>query len=515
MIETSKENLCINKLVTEKKEVLFVEGDMIVPDAKPDILNTICTSGIVSVYKKEIQDEKIKLDGNINTYIMYMPDGVEDSVRGLNTNLTFSEYINVKECKENMNVIAELQTKSIECKVLNGRKVSIKATLEVNLKVYQNEEIEVINDLKNENDIQMLKEELKVNSLVGTGNTKICVKDNLSIDTTENIAEILKTNMNIKNRDIKISYNKVLTKAEIEFNIMYLTEENKIEKITSNLPIIGFIDIQNISEQNICDINYEIENIIIKLNSQEEHSIYVEVELFVNCNAYEEKNLNLIQDLYSTIEKYEFNKKQILTIIDKQEYKSTRQIREKISMKDIDEKDLIDVEITPIILKENKINTKILYECEMNLKFIFINSKMHVEIKEEKIPFEFTIENIQNGESLNTNNNLEIQAKDFIIQQNGDVICNIDIQTDTNAYRTANINVIDTLEEKGKIENRDYSIVIYIVKKGDTLWNIAKKFGSTVESVAKINQIEDENKIFPGQKLFIPKYVRVPVINYE
>jgi LysM repeat protein len=50
-------------------------------------------------------------------------------------------------------------------------------------------------------------------------------------------------------------------------------------------------------------------------------------------------------------------------------------------------------------------------------------------------------------------------------------------------------------------------VVIYFVKQGDTLWEIAKKFGSTVADIVRVNKIEDENKIFPGQQLFIPKYV--------
>ena len=45
VVDTNKESLNINKLVSEKKEMIFVEGDMIVPDSKPDILNTINTSG--------------------------------------------------------------------------------------------------------------------------------------------------------------------------------------------------------------------------------------------------------------------------------------------------------------------------------------------------------------------------------------------------------------------------------------------------------------------------------------
>ena len=52
VIDTLKEKLCINKLIATKRELLQVEGDMIVPDSKPDILNTICTSGTVCLYQK-------------------------------------------------------------------------------------------------------------------------------------------------------------------------------------------------------------------------------------------------------------------------------------------------------------------------------------------------------------------------------------------------------------------------------------------------------------------------------
>ena len=51
VVDTIKENLCVNKLVATKKEVILVEGDMIVPDSKPDILNTICTSKNRRKYK--------------------------------------------------------------------------------------------------------------------------------------------------------------------------------------------------------------------------------------------------------------------------------------------------------------------------------------------------------------------------------------------------------------------------------------------------------------------------------
>lgn len=509
MIEAQRENLSINKLIAEKKEIIFAEGDMIVPDSKPDILNTICTSGVVSIYKKETQEEKVRLDGAINTYIMYMPDGTDDTVRGLNTCIDFSENLNVPNCKEGMNVISNVDIKSIEGKVINGRKVGIKATLEVSLKIYLNEEVEVINEIQNESNIQILKEDLKVNSLVGQGETKIYAKDNIQIDSMDNLAEILKAQVCLVDKDIKISYNKVLTKSEAEIRIMYLTEDNRINTINYKIPVVGFIDIPNVSEENICDVNYEIKNMIIKPNSQEEHSIYIEIEIGVICCVYEEKQINLIQDMYSPIENIEFNKKQIITMTNKQNVTNIKQIREKINLKDIDGLNLVDVDIIPSIINENKINTKILYEAELNLKFIFENSRTQIITKEAKIPFEYTIENLQNGESLNTNSNIEVKSQDFIIQDGGDINCNIDVRTDTDMYKTANINMIDSIEENGDREEQDYSIVIYIVKKGDTLWNIAKEFGSTVDGIARVNGIENRDLIMPGQKLYIPKFERI------
>ena len=46
-INITKEALSVNKVICEKKEMINVQGDMIVPDSKTDILNTVNTSGNV------------------------------------------------------------------------------------------------------------------------------------------------------------------------------------------------------------------------------------------------------------------------------------------------------------------------------------------------------------------------------------------------------------------------------------------------------------------------------------
>ena len=71
-----------------------------------------------------------------------------------------------------------------------------------------------------------------------------------------------------------------------------------MQSVSAKIPVVGFIDIPNVTEENISNVEYEIKNIIIKPNSIEEHSIYVEIEIEVSAEVYEDRQIQLIQDLY-------------------------------------------------------------------------------------------------------------------------------------------------------------------------------------------------------------------------
>ena len=228
-INTTKETLNVNKVICEKREMINIQGDMIVPDSKPDILSTITTSGNACIYKKEVMDGKIRLDGNVLTYIMYLADSNQDNIRGLNTGIDFSETINIPELEMGMNVDVTPIVKFVECKVINGRKIGIKITLEISMKVYLRDSVEIVTDLNDEN-IQVLSQSMKINSLLGTGETKAFVKENISIPGTDNLAEILSAQICLVDKDIKISYNKILAKSEVEVKMAYLTEDGRICK---------------------------------------------------------------------------------------------------------------------------------------------------------------------------------------------------------------------------------------------------------------------------------------------
>ena len=93
------------------------------------------------------------------------------------------------------------------------------------------------------------------------------------------------------------------------------------------------------------------------------------------------------------------------------------------------------------------------------------------------------------------------------INQSGTIDANVDLNFETLTYKNVEIPAINNITEETEDDLEDYSVIIYVVKDGDTLWKIAKKYGSTVDDIVRVNGIENPDKINIGEKIYIPKYV--------
>lgn len=93
----------------------------------------------------------------------------------------------------------------------------------------------------------------------------------------------------------------------------------------------------------------------------------------------------------------------------------------------------------------------------------------------------------------------------------GDNLANIARRFGTTAQEIARINNLRnknriSIGQKLKVPSQDTSTpktLSYTVRKGDTLWDIAKKFDTTPPKIAQANGIKRSNLLRPGQKLKI------------
>ena len=220
-----------------------------------------------------------------------------------------------------------------------------------------------------------------------------------------------------------------------------------------------------------------MKNLIVKPNSVEEHSIYIEAEIEVFCTVYQNQEVNLIEDLYSPSRGLSFTQKQMKVMQTKQITKSTCNIRDRI-----------------------------LYEGELSLSFIYETNANKVDTKVLKVPFNFNMDFTGVNSNSTVETNIEISMQNFVVTSDNSVDVKVDLDFTVALAKNAEINIIDDIIEDENRKISTYSMIIYFVKPGDTLWKIAKKFGSTVEEIARVNGIEEVDKLNVAQQLFIPRY---------
>lgn len=146
-----------------------------------------------------------------------------------------------------------------------------------------------------------------------------------------------------------------------------------------------------------------------------------------------------------------------------------------------------------------------------------------VELKKSKVPFQFIVTRMKPNGDIMFFTNITCQIESFDFEEDAeslgmDVKCNITLK-EYKEYGTQSFSIVKTIKDaavgaavtaavatvtKNRSTASKPAVTSVTVKKGDTLWNICKKYlgdGSKYKEVAKLNKLENPDKIYPGQVL--------------
>jgi len=112
--------------------------------------------------------------------------------------------------------------------------------------------------------------------------------------------------------------------------------------------------------------------------------------------------------------------------------------------------------------------------------------------------------------------NISQNGTTMIIIQYGDTLSELAIKYNTTVEILVKLNNIPNpnliyagnvliIPISSGVENNNSNADIYIVKYGDTLWGIARRFNTTVNELVEANNIQNRNIIYIGQRIIIPR----------
>lgn len=513
-VKLQKEHIKLSEVLCSQYCQTTVENDIIVPDIKPDLLKILQISNDVVVTQKSIQPDRVYVQGFIRLNILYLPDtDSADGIKSIITTQDFSHSAEVKGAKPGMNLTVEAECEAPEHTLVNSRKINVRNKIGLNIKITNPSEIDVATCIDGDEPIQVRGKHMKICNAFSDAERDIIIREQLEVPTGKpDIIEILKLTAKPVSSELRIIDNKAVVKGETKICALYCGDNDSapVQFMEHTLPFSEILEIEGLCEGMLGEIDFCIKDIYYEIrhdNDGDKRILGVEITLCALVKAVEIIEFDALEDAYGlkrslAIEKTSYNLEQL---IDNCFTQSAQ--KEFVSVPDYmpDIYQVFDCSATPNIENITIENGSVTVSGFINTCVLYLahDSNMPVACISHTSSFSHTFE--VHGIEKNSVCDAKSDIEHLSYSINGDrslelrIIVSISLKA-VNPASTELICEINWSEDSA--EERLPSAIVYFVQKGDTLWDIAKRYKTTPEAIIADNGPE-KNLLSPGNRIYI------------
>lgn len=504
-ISTNNMKLNLNKSKIEEKDERWIEQDIIVPDNMPDAIKIINITATPYINDVEVSNGRIKIVGKMNYSVIYRANDEEMNIRGLNVSYPYTTNLEKSNIKNKEDIIIKSRLKNVIYSLPNERKIAIKNEISFDTNIVETVNVDVIKEFPNCQDIEFNKCKNYFSNIKQKKRSMITSSEDVMIGKdSPSIYEILKIRCKIKDTDYKESYNKIMLKGVIEICILYLGEGKNICNDRVDVPFSSMVELDNISDKSQFNIDYIIRDLNVRLNPDiDQKTLNVDYKIENNITLFEKEEVEYIDDFYSKSRDLKYDIKDVNISASEQDIEKEISITESISDIIPENSKVIEysLDTSGIMPVYEEDNIKVSGIAKLNL---IIQNKDTNELESKTI--DIMVDQNFPIDSAWKNSNVHIKVEDVklnVIQSGTSVDIKITIYLTINVENILNINSIENIEDV-PINLKDISSInIYVVKPGDSIWKIAKKYKTSMDNIIKINKLENPDVIDVGQKILI------------
>ncbi|AOT70189.1 DUF3794 and LysM peptidoglycan-binding domain-containing protein [Geosporobacter ferrireducens] len=519
-VELIRDLLKIDQVTGENHTQALVEGDILVPDIKPDISNVLSVDGMVNITKKEILQDKIVVDGVVNFKIFYTAETGDQPMYSMNASAGFNQNIDMPGIKSDMmsEVIAAVE--HVDFQITNERKLAVKSVVNLSAKALDSSKMDVLREIYGLEDVQVLRNKIQYNDLVGSNQAETIVRETFEIDEDlPEIREILRCEAVAVEKETKVTDGKVIISGIVKTNTLYLGEDerNPMIQLKHEIPFTHFVELNGAMKDMDSKIAVKVDDIFteVKENLDRDRKLFdVEATVKIEASVFDQEEKEVIIDAYSPSKKLKVEKKPV--VFQQTLGKNTANMIVKETL-DIPENQgdafkILSVNTRPVLTDYSLTEDKTIIEglIETGVLYLSQGKDQKVHSFQQEIPFRHFVEIPGAKENMEADVDLKVFDVDFSLINPEQVEVKVNVGAACVVKKNAQLEVLVNAEEMEEVVDvtKNPSMTIYFVQPGDTLWKIAKRYNTTVESIVKTNEISDENHILPGSQIIIQK-------NYE
>ncbi|MBQ8280123.1 MAG: DUF3794 domain-containing protein [Roseburia sp.] len=500
---------------------ITLDDDYNVPDYRPDIVKIIREQGQLKVDEIKPALGAVWIKGRLIFRVLYRSDQENGKISCLKGELPFQEKLNIEGLSEYDPVRITGDMEDLTIGVIHSRKLNVRAVVVLRVVSEIPQVQEIVNGMENDESCMQLQRNVGVAQQLFTKQDVCRQKSEIALPSSKpNIREILWKSIELRNIGSRLDGEGIHLTGEILISVLYQEEEepDRIQWYETTLPLDCGTDVAMENGQPDQNIFYKVQieetgkDLEVKPDYDgEERVLVLDLQLHLYIRAWQEETIQVLEDVYSLKQCLLPNRGRINTEHLLMKNDAVCKVTEQMELDGNQERILQicacegNARIEHTERRENGVFVEGI--LMVHLLYITTDDQMPVGAAYKIYPFEQLIELPQTMQPV------RMEQECAIVQLSATMLD----QTHAEIKAAVGVNVLafeqEELEHITEIKEEALDLealqqlpglVGYIVKSGDTLWNIAKEYHTTVEAIMRTNQ-KKEDTLQVGEKLLIVK----------
>lgn len=521
-MELIKRNIHMDCIKCKAQTQMTLEDDVIISDSRPDAAKLIMDRGNIVIEEVKVTDDHASVKGKLEFHVLYLAEKGASSpgrsdVANMEGSIPFDEMVFMEGIKggDSVNVSWELEDLSIG--LINSRKMSVQSMITISLTCEEICDEETAVDLYSEEPVEFRKKTLDIAAMTIKKRDIFRVKEEVEVPGSfPNIFAMIWSEITPETVEFKVLEDKISVQGELRAFFLYKGEgdEEEICHYETTLPFAGSLDCPGAREGMIPEINFSSENREVEVRPDfdgEERVITFEQCLDMDICIYEEEKVDILADVYGVVKEVSVLEKnaEFRKLLSRSSGKTKlsghfkcedekavlHKILHTASNLQISGKKAVEngIEITGVV------NLQIFYECS--------REEDRYGVIKGMIPFQYVLE----AEGIDSSCIYPVQA--FLDQMTVAIIDNGEVDVKCVLYFRSNVysSWQEKIVEQIVVTEPDMEkmaalpgIAVYMVKEGESLWDIGKRYYVPVSVIRKTNELTSD-EVKPGDKILIVK----------
>lgn len=489
-----KEYPCLNVVFSEVQNVEQTQ-ELKLPDGFPDVGRILGTWGQAIERSKEWHSDRAVCAGGMMIWVLYMPeDGSE--LRSLNTWCPFQIKWDMPENTQDGSFLVSMRMRFADARSVSPRKIMIRCGAAALGEGIRADVIETSQMEDPTETVQFLRKSAEFRVPKETGEKAFVIDETLDIpDLSGGLDKLLYYTVRPEVTDQKVIANKIAFRGNVNLHMLYSDKQGRIAAGDFPLPFSQFAELEDsFSSEAQVTVQMAVTNLEADID---ENSMQVRCGLLGQYLVDDKLTMEIVEDAYSP--EYHLEIEQHTLSVPAIQGKFSQMLHCS-NQAHCSASQILDSSIQPDFPNVYRDGEKDIMEMSGNVTILYLDAEGNMcgtssrwEGKQE-----YTAEDAVKRLILPCfNPELHTAAS------NGNLHYEADIALAVREYGGQGIPSVASLKVKEQKEPDSQRPSLILRRIGsDTLWEVAKSCGSSVEMIRKVNGIEDMPKT--GQILLIP-----------